>query len=157
MKEIIIGSFGILLLAFVLYQKPNVVNPMGMEHSHDHAGMHPQKNNHLLTSKSASNVKTFKTKAITPTTNSTVTKAITGNLHFDQLTPEMQQSLKDSLLLENSTESIVKDDGTVVIPANGRVTQMPVAVLMPDGRIEIREYSSIPRVPPAYKLNNTSN
>lgn len=69
----------------------------------------------------------------------------TGNPHFDQLTPEMQQALKDSLLLEGPMETITHSDGSIELPANGRFTQMPVAVEMPDGTIQIKEYSVIPR------------
>lgn len=69
----------------------------------------------------------------------------TGNPHFDQLTPEMQQAVKDSLLLEGPMETHTRPDGTIVLPANGRFTQMPVAVEMPDGTIQIREYSVVPK------------
>ena len=78
----------------------------------------------------------------------------TNNPHYEQLTPEMKQALKDSLLLENDTETFTKDDGTVVLPANGRSTQVSVAVQMPDGTIQIREYSNIPKAPPKYKISN---
>ncbi|MFY0700303.1 MAG: hypothetical protein JXR04_05740 [Bermanella sp.] len=73
------------------------------------------------------------------------TKGKTGNPHFDQLSPEMQQAVKDSLLLEGPMETHTRADGTIVLPANGRFTQMPVAVEMPDGSIEIREYSVVPK------------
>ena len=69
----------------------------------------------------------------------------TGNPHFDQLTPEMQQAVKDSLLLEGPMRTYKRKDGAIVLPANGRFTQMPVAVEMPDGSIEIREYSVVPK------------
>ncbi|MGK0446111.1 MAG: hypothetical protein ACJA1U_003063 [Bermanella sp.] len=69
----------------------------------------------------------------------------TGNPHFDQLSPEMQQAVKDSLLLEGPMETHTRADGVIVLPANGRFTQMPVAVEMPDGSIEIREYSVVPK------------
>ncbi|NVK38978.1 MAG: hypothetical protein HWE18_13715 [Gammaproteobacteria bacterium] len=69
----------------------------------------------------------------------------TGNPHFDQLSPEMQQAVKDSLLLEGPMETHKRPDGTIVLPANGRFTQMPVAVQMPDGSIQIREYSVVPK------------
>ncbi len=75
-------------------------------------------------------------------------KGKTGNPHFDQLSPEMQQALKDSLLLEGPMETHTRADGTIVLPANGRFTQMPVAVEMPDGSIEIREYSVVPKASP---------
>lgn len=81
-----------------------------------------------------------------------VPESKTGNPHFDQLTPEMQQAVKDSLLLEGPMETHTRPDGITVLPANGRFTQMPVAVEMPDGTIEIREYSVIPKTrPPATK------
>ncbi len=69
----------------------------------------------------------------------------TGNPHFDQLTPEMQQAVKDSLLLEGPMKTHKRPDGTIVLPSNGRFTQMPVAVQMPDGSIQIREYSVVPK------------
>lgn len=69
----------------------------------------------------------------------------TGNPHFDQLSPEMQQAVKDSLLLEGPMETHTRPDGTIVLPSNGRFTQMPVAVEMPDGTIQIREYSVVPK------------
>ena len=75
----------------------------------------------------------------------------TGNPHFDQLTPEMQQALKDQLLLENPTTTTEGPNGAVILPSQGRFTQMPVAVQMPDGTIQIREYSSIPK--PQYQLS----
>lgn len=69
----------------------------------------------------------------------------TGNPHFDRLTPEVQQALKDSLLLEGPMESITRPDGSIELPSDGRFTQMPVAVQMPNGSIEVREYSTIPK------------
>ncbi len=77
-------------------------------------------------------------------------KVLTGNPHFDQMTPGMQQALKDSLLLEGPKETYTRADGSVVLPSNGRFTQMPVAVQMPDGTIKIQEYSNIPK--PILKL-----
>jgi len=73
----------------------------------------------------------------------------TGNPHFDQLTPEMQQALKDKLLLEGPMETYQRPDGVIVLPSNGRFTQMPVAVQMPDGSIQIREYSTLPQKTPS--------
>jgi hypothetical protein len=72
-------------------------------------------------------------------------KVLTGNAHFDQMSPSMQKALKDSLLLEGPKKSYTRADGTVVLPSNGRFTQMPVAVQMPDGTIKIQEYSNIPK------------
>lgn len=73
----------------------------------------------------------------------------TGNPHFDQLSPEMQQAVKDSLLLEGPMKTYTRPDGSVLLPADGRFTQMPVAVEMPDGSIEIREYSVVPKPRPS--------
>jgi len=72
-------------------------------------------------------------------------KVLTGNPHYDQLSPEMQKALKESLLLEGPKETYTRADGSVVLPSNGRFTQMPVAVQMPDGTIKIQEYSNIPK------------
>lgn len=77
--------------------------------------------------------------------SNTPNKQLTGNKHFDQMTPEMQQALKESLLLENPSTTIDGQNGTVILPSQGRFTQMPVAVQMPDGSIQIREYSEIPK------------
>jgi hypothetical protein len=71
--------------------------------------------------------------------------APTGNPHFDQLTPEMQQALKDKLLLEGPMQTHQLSNGTVILPAKDRYTQMPVAVRMPDGKVVIKEYSVIPK------------
>ncbi|MFT5593283.1 MAG: hypothetical protein ACI8SR_001655 [Oceanicoccus sp.] len=76
---------------------------------------------------------------------STAPTGATGNPHFDQLSPEMQQAVKDSLLLEGPMKTYTRPDGSVMLPADGRFTQMPVAVEMPDGSIEIREYSVVPK------------
>lgn len=64
--------------------------------------------------------------------------------HWNQLSPEMKQAVKDKLLLHGPMESIQHPDGSIELPTNGRFTQMPVAVQMPDGSIQIREYSHIP-------------
>ena len=64
--------------------------------------------------------------------------------HIDMLTLEMKQSLRDQLIQHGSRETFTKADGTVVLPADGRATQVSVAVQMPDGSIQIREYSEIP-------------
>jgi hypothetical protein len=34
-------------------------------------------------------------------------------------------------------------DGSIELPSNGRFSQMPVAVEMPDGSIKIKEYSTL--------------
>ncbi len=67
-----------------------------------------------------------------------------GNAHLDQLSPEMKQSIRDTLLLHGPMEVIHNSDGSFELPSNGRFTQMPVAVQMPDGSIQIKEYSFIP-------------
>ena len=64
--------------------------------------------------------------------------------HFDQLSPEMKQAIKDKLLLNGPMETILHPNGRVELPSHGRFTQMPVAVKMPDGSVQIREYSHIP-------------
>lgn len=71
-------------------------------------------------------------------------KGNTGNPHLDQLSPEMRQAIRDKLLLNGPMETIEHPDGTIELPSNGRFTQMPVAVRMPDGTLEVREYSQIP-------------
>jgi hypothetical protein len=80
--------------------------------------------------------------------NGDIPEGKTGNPHFDQLTPQMQQAVKDSLLLEGPMKTYKRADGAIVLPANGRFTQMPVAVEMPDGSIQIREYTVTPDAQP---------
>ena len=72
-------------------------------------------------------------------------KSLTGNAHYDQMSPEVKEALKNSLLLENPVEEIIRPDGITEIRSSGRFSQMPVAVQMPDGTIQIREYSEVPR------------
>jgi len=129
------------------FAQPSVVqnNTMDSKH-HDHSHAHPDINQQVQQAASKKNNQTV------PVQSSTLPSGKTGNPHFDQLSPEMQQALKDSLLLENSTETMEGESGTIILPAKGRFTQMPVAVQMPDGTIEIREYSNIPKTAPEYKL-----
>ena len=122
------------------FAQPSVVqnNTMDSKH-HDHSHAHPDINQQVQQAASKKNNQTV------PGQSSTVPSGKTGNPHFDQMSPEMQQALKDSLLLEGPMETITHPDGKIELPANGRFTQMPVAVEMPDGSIEIREYSQIPK------------
>jgi len=64
--------------------------------------------------------------------------------HIDMLSDEMKQSIRDKLFHHGPKEIIERDDGTIILPSNGRYTQMPVAVEMPDGSIKIQEYSVLP-------------
>lgn len=64
--------------------------------------------------------------------------------HQDMLTDEMKQAIRDKLLFHGKMEVIQHPDGRIELPSNGRFTQMPVAVEMPDGSIQIKEYSSLP-------------
>lgn len=64
--------------------------------------------------------------------------------HIDMLSPEMKQAIKEKLLLHGPMEVIRHPDGRIELPSNGRFTQMPVAVEMPDGSIQIKEYSKLP-------------
>jgi hypothetical protein len=64
--------------------------------------------------------------------------------HEDLLTEEMKQAIRDKLLFHGSMEVIEHPDGSIELPSNGRFTQMPVAVEMPDGTIQIKEYSTLP-------------
>lgn len=65
--------------------------------------------------------------------------------HIDMLSEEMKQSIRDKLFHHGPKETIERDDGVIILPANGRFTQMPVAVQMPDGSIKIQEYSVLPK------------
>lgn len=65
--------------------------------------------------------------------------------HIDMLTEEMKQSIRDKLLQHGPMEVIHHPDGRIELPSNGRFTQMPVAVEMPDGSIVIKEYSELPQ------------
>lgn len=64
--------------------------------------------------------------------------------HQDMLTDDMKQAIRDKLLFHGKMEVIQHPDGRIELPTNGRFTQMPVAVEMPDGSIQIKEYSSLP-------------
>jgi hypothetical protein len=65
--------------------------------------------------------------------------------HQDMLNEEMKQAIRDDLILHGPQETFEKPDGTVVLPSSGRSTQVSVAVQMPDGSIQIREYSELPK------------
>lgn len=136
MKEVIIGVTAIVLLAFVIYQKPTIVNPMGSQES----TVDSKLENHRAHSHS-----TTKTTSRAVNNLNEHTQLIpSGNAHLDQLSPEMKQSLRESLLFNAPIETIKRSDGSVIMNTNGRVTHMPVAVQMPDGSIQIKEYSYIP-------------
>ena len=146
MKKLIVGIICITLLVLAFYQKPNVVNPTSdilIEHAHTHThpgqAKKPQSANNSNSSHLNKNI-----RYIDPPGHPSHSQQETGNPHFDRLAPEVQQALKDSLLLEGPMEVIYQPDGSIKLPSNGRVTQMPVAVQMPDGSIEVREYSNIP-------------
>ena len=64
--------------------------------------------------------------------------------HEDRLSQEMKQAIRDQLLFHGPVEVIKHPDGSIELPSNGRFTQMPVAVEMPDGSIQIKEYSVLP-------------
>ncbi|MFT6113711.1 MAG: hypothetical protein ACJA10_000644 [Oleispira sp.] len=64
--------------------------------------------------------------------------------HEDMLSEEMKQAIRDKLLFHGSMDVIKHPDGSIELPSNGRFTQMPVAVEMPDGSIQIKEYSKLP-------------
>ena len=64
--------------------------------------------------------------------------------HQDMLTDEMKQAIRDKLLFHGKMEVIQHPEGRFELPSNGRFTQVPVAVKMPDGTIQIKEYSSLP-------------
>lgn len=64
--------------------------------------------------------------------------------HIDMLSDEMKQSIRGQLLQHGPKKTFTKPDGTVVLPASGRATQVSVAVQMPDGSIQIREYTELP-------------
>lgn len=75
--------------------------------------------------------------------------------HQDMLSEEMKQAIRDKLISHGSGETFTGADGTVVLPSAGRSTQVSVAVQMPDGTIEIREYSELPKsTKPLYKVSS---
>lgn len=120
---------------------PDVVHNNDMKkHTENHNHNHQDPTALLNRNKSAQPAANSKQSS-----NNVIPAGKTGNPHFDQLSPEMQQALKDSLLLEGPMETITHPDGSIELPSNGRFTQMPVAVEMPDGSIQIREYSEIPK------------
>ena len=67
--------------------------------------------------------------------------------HIDMLSPAMRQALRDKLFHHGPKTVIYHDNGMISLPADGRFTQMPVAVEMPDGTIKIQEYSVLPEEP----------
>lgn len=75
--------------------------------------------------------------------------------HQDMLSEEMKQAIRDKLISHGPGETFTGADGTVVLPSGGRSTQVSVAVQMPDGTIEIREYSELPKsTKPIYKVSS---
>jgi cytoskeletal protein RodZ len=64
--------------------------------------------------------------------------------HQDMLSEEMKQAIRDQLFQHGPKRTILQPDGTVIMPSEGRFTQVPVAVQMPDGTIQIKEYSELP-------------
>jgi hypothetical protein len=72
----------------------------------------------------------------------------TGNYvprHQDMLSDEMKQAIRDQLFQHGPKRIIKQPNGTVLMPSDGRFTQVPVAVQMPDGTIQIKEYSELPK------------
>jgi hypothetical protein len=94
------------------------------------------------------------TGVINDTSKGNVSRAVTkeaGNTaadkvprHQDMLSEEMKQGIRDQLFQHGEKRTITKPDGTVIMPSDGRFTQVPVAVEMPDGTIQIKEYSELP-------------
>jgi hypothetical protein len=136
MKEIIIGLAGILLLALILYQKPNVVNPMGLSSKPT-----PSK---TAIKKSTLGNEINAASQPSPSSNNHNEKKLTGNTHLDQLSPKMKQAIRNKLYHHNTKEAVIDNSGGTLVPMNGKYVQIPVAVQMPDGSIEIKEYSYIP-------------
>ena len=64
--------------------------------------------------------------------------------HFDQLSPEIKQAVKDKLLHSEPLDITKDNKGRTVLKHNRRFTQMPVAVKNADGSVTIKEYSHIP-------------
>ncbi len=91
----------------------------------------------VVVSKPSSNTNTDTSGDATATTPKEVR-------HIDMLSDEMKQSIRDKLFHHGPKDTIERDDGITILPANGRFTQMPVAVQMPDGSIKIQEYSVLP-------------
>ena len=85
--------------------------------------------------------------AINPATQSNDDNSQSQLKHIDMLSPEMRQALRDKLIHHGPKRVIRHDNGMISLPANGRFTQMPVAVEMPDGTIKIQEYSVLPDEP----------
>jgi hypothetical protein len=143
MKYVFLIIFAAIIAGYVLLQTPTLINEREdaslkseqIAPTESHAGLKTNTHNHAHEPSSPNDLNK----------QTSVPEGKTGNPHFDQLSPEMQQAAKDSLLLEGPMETYERADGSIVLPANGRFTQMPVAVEMPDGSIEIREYSVVPK------------
>lgn len=94
------------------------------------------------------------TGVINDTSKGSVSRAVTKEAesaagdqiprHQDMLSEEMKQAIRDKLFFHGPREVIEHPDGRIELPLNGRFTQIPVAVKMPDGTIQIKEYSSLP-------------
>lgn len=94
------------------------------------------------------------TGVINDTSKGSVSRAVTKKAggtamdkmprHQDMLSEEMKQAIRDKLFFHGPKEIIEHPDGRIELPSNGRFTQIPVAVKMPDGTIQIKEYSSFP-------------
>ena len=140
---IIILALALIILGYFLKQ-PTLVDSASTDTPQESMQNHTQAHEHKLDVHDHDHSQD-NSAASKNTQTTTVEPGKTGNAHFDQLTPEMQQALKDQLLLENPTTTQEGPNGAIILPSQGRFTQMPVAVQMPDGSIEIREYSSIPK------------
>ena len=101
--------------------------------------------------------KTNASSTVTKNSGSTATKDKMPR-HQDMLSEEMKQAIRDDLILHGPGKTFEKPDGTVVLPSGGRSTQVSVAVQMPDGTIQIREYSELPKdTKPKYTVSPQPN
>jgi hypothetical protein len=142
-KNVLLVFIAIFIIAVVFYQQPKVVNPMttttkeitsiskksqnssNAEKTHHH-DTHPL-TSHVITNDDED-------LSVNPSDAS----------HLDQISPEMREKIRAKLLFHAPIDTIKGDDGFVLMNPNGRYTQMPVAVQMPDGSITVKEYSYIP-------------
>ncbi|MFT6153992.1 MAG: hypothetical protein ACJA1X_001338 [Bermanella sp.] len=137
MKSVLLAFIVISIIAVFFYQQPKVVNPMAkksldspnIEKTHNHEV-------HSLTSHA------IKKDDKELSTGQVLDQSDVS--HLDQISPEMKEKIRNKLLFHAPIETIQKDDGLVLMNPNGRFTQMPVAVQMPDGSIVVKEYSYIP-------------
>lgn len=134
MKEVLIGLIAIAFISIAMNHSSTIVNPMDLSDRHHHDDKHSNSPSTGQISPPSQHI--HKHPDPEPHAKSAS--------HLNQLSPEIKQAIKEKLYHHNPKEAITDSSGGTLVPFNGKYTQMPVAVEMPDGSIQIREYSVIP-------------